>query len=145
MSRTWFIPSTGVRGGAPKTQLIGCSLVRNKAAGMFEFYGPEIPTMPPTPPKLEASVPLPVTTPFWFPMFTSTLNGSASRKWYIKVSAVDTGPFSDFCDGRWSNTAPPPVADDTDIEPDAWTTQAGVGVGPEEGEEPMAASASTKQ
>lgn len=88
---------------------------------------------------------MPVTGPFWFPMFHSALNGTISRKWYIKVSGVDIGPFGNICDGRWSNTAPPPLKDDTITDPDVWTTQAGVGIEPEEGDEAVAASASAKQ
>ena len=141
--RTWRIPPTGVHGGPNKTQLIDCSLIRNKLSGDYMFIGPLPEGSPLT------SVKGPITFPFWFPKFTSSLNGKVRRDWYIRVDYVDGGPDFDEAHGRWSNNPPPPHDDDYQItDTDTWTTQAGVGAEPEghkKDKNKKAASASTKQ
>lgn len=141
--RTWRIPPTGVHGGPNKTQLIDCSLIRNKLTGDYMFVGPLPDGSPLT------SVKSPIAFPFWFPKFTSSLNGKVRRNWYIRVDYVDGGPDHNQAHGQWRNTAPPPHDDDDITDTDTWTTQAGVGAEPEGDKKnknkKAAASASAKQ
>jgi hypothetical protein len=138
--REWFIGPTQVHGAPPKAQLVGCSIVRD--GNTFEFRGPG-PLF-----QVEATTSgdgRPPQAPFQFPRFTSALNGTVSRDWYINVTRVDVGPGFSQTDGAWSNVHFPGEAriDSPDEEPDTWTAQAGTGVGDDEGDDEEAASASS--
>lgn len=139
MSKDWKIENgTMVHGGPNKTQLIGCSIKLDPATNAYGFFGPDDMLEATVAPDAETGEP--AKPPFNFPVFRSSLNGTAPHEWYILVKDLDY-PTPDLVDGKWSNKHYPlaGLIPDPDLPPppgnsDTYTAQAGIGVDPGEKE-----------
>jgi hypothetical protein len=121
MPTQWTINASGVRGGANKSELVGCHI--QQYANNYQFESPNGTVQSTT---IGTTLPTP---PFQFPMFNSALAGSTALNWYITVDTLTGGASGNQAGGTWSNTSfESPTADPADT----WVAQSGVGEEPEE-------------